>query len=113
MDRMDHQLVVHFIADNSYTVVDDELNKYKSAESIKIKYDKWYNGSIVYRGTKKQCQKYVDFKLKDAEFLPTDDDTDIEVPTATKSKITIQKISSRFSINNKDFNQNNNFWIFF
>lgn len=73
--------VVYFEIDNTYVVIPEakKLKNQKKAKVFDRETNKWYTGDIVYRGNNKLCQKYIDFKLSNATFMPTDDDaTEVE-----------------------------------
>lgn len=76
---MDNYVVVYFECDNTYSVVSDSTNKFKNSTKAKVQFerDKWYEGTIVCRGSKSKCQNYVDFRLNNSTFVPTDE-SDIE-----------------------------------
>jgi len=71
-----HFIVVHYVKDNKFTVVIDELNKLKNSLKAQIEVQKgvWKTGDIVFRGTKKACDAYCNLKLVDVDFEYTDEE---------------------------------------
>ena len=72
-------LVVHFTNDNSYTIINDKNNKFKSVSKATVSIDeKWQTGNIIYRAkTEVLCEKWSrnSKELNDSSYSPTDDET--------------------------------------